>query len=72
MGDLIGEGSRCPHRGPIPRGSMFVCMICHQSGMDDDPELRRDPATEPKPEPKPRSESKKKQNRRERRAANAA
>lgn len=53
MGDLVGDGSRCPHRGLIPKGSVFVCMICHQSGMDHMAALRRDPATDPKSEPKP-------------------
>jgi hypothetical protein len=27
-------GSRCPHHGRIKRGSRFVCMCCHQSGLD--------------------------------------
>jgi hypothetical protein len=27
-------GSRCPHHGRIKRGSRFVCMVCHQSGLD--------------------------------------
>lgn len=26
--------SRCPHKGPIPQGSAFVCMCCHQAGKD--------------------------------------
>jgi hypothetical protein len=46
-------GVACPHKGPIPRGSRFVCAVCHQSGMDAHPALRRDLATEPQPEPKP-------------------
>ncbi|MHB8397312.1 MAG: hypothetical protein ACYDCI_00035 [Candidatus Limnocylindrales bacterium] len=45
--------STCAHLGPIPEGSVFCCMICHRSGVDDHPGLQRDPATEPKPEPKP-------------------
>jgi hypothetical protein len=27
-------GSKCPHHGRIKRGSRFVCMCCHQSGLD--------------------------------------
>jgi len=50
---LSYEGSRCPHRGPIRRDSVFVCMICHQSGMDHRPALKIDPARAPKPEPEP-------------------
>jgi len=30
-------GSPCPHHGPIPPGSDFVCMRCHQSGRDGHP-----------------------------------
>lgn len=26
--------SECPHRGPIPEGSSFVCMVCSQAGKD--------------------------------------
>jgi hypothetical protein len=49
----LDDQSVCPHNGPIARGSRFVCMICHASGMDAHPALRRDAATEPKPEAKP-------------------
>lgn len=45
--------SKCPHHGPIRPGSLFCCMVCHQSGRDDHRALRRDPATEPRPAPKP-------------------
>jgi hypothetical protein len=45
--------STCAHRHPIEAGSSLCCMICHQSGMDRHPALRRDPRTEPVPEPKP-------------------
>ncbi|QEH38666.1 hypothetical protein OJF2_72720 [Aquisphaera giovannonii] len=44
--------SRCPHHGPIPKGSDLCCMVCLQSGHDDHPDLRRDPRTDPRPEPK--------------------
>jgi hypothetical protein len=45
--------SKCPHHGPIREGSLFCCMVCSTSGMDDHPALRRDPLTDPKPEPRP-------------------
>ena len=38
--------SSCSHREPMEKGSRFCCMVCHASGMDDHPGLRRDP--EPK------------------------
>jgi hypothetical protein len=38
--------SRCPHHGPIPRGSDLCCMICHQSGQDGHPALQWDPTPE--------------------------
>lgn len=47
--------SECPHRGPIRRGSMFVCMCdkCrNSSGMDHMPALQRNPLTDPKLETK--------------------
>ena len=45
---LFGVGmhtplSACPHNGPIPAGSVLVCMICHQSGQDDHPALQPSP-----------------------------
>jgi hypothetical protein len=46
-------GSTCPHRDPIGRGSTLCCMVCHASGMDDHPGLRRDPETDPSSEPEP-------------------
>ncbi len=57
----------CPHHGPLPRGTVLVCMICHRSGLDNRPALRRDPATDPKPEPKPEASKPKKLTRKERR-----
>lgn len=45
--------STCPHHKSIGRGSTFCCMVCHASGMDDHPGLRRDPQTDPSPEPEP-------------------
>jgi hypothetical protein len=30
-------------------------MVCHQSGQDGHPALRRDPYTDPRPEPKPKA-----------------
>jgi hypothetical protein len=47
--------SRCRHTRPIQSGSLLCCMICHESGMDRHPALRRDPRTDPKPEPEPTS-----------------
>ncbi len=44
--------SVCGHRHPIRAGSIFCCMVCHASGVDDHPGLNRDPRTEPTPEPK--------------------
>jgi hypothetical protein len=32
--------SRCPHYGPIERGSVLCCMVCHVSGQDDHPALQ--------------------------------
>ena len=40
------------HRGPIPKGSTCCCGVCHKSGVDHLPAMRRDPRTDPKPEPK--------------------
>lgn len=51
--DSFTKESGCPHRGPLPVGSKFVCMVCHQSGMDHHPALRRDARADPKPEPAP-------------------
>ncbi len=45
-------GSSCPHHGPIRPGSVFCCMVCSQSGVDDHPALKRDPCTDPRPERK--------------------
>lgn len=44
--------STCGHHRPIRTGSRFCCMVCHTSGMDDHPGLKRDPRTDPAPEPK--------------------
>jgi hypothetical protein len=44
--------STCPHHGPIRPGSVFCCMVCSQSGMDEHPALKRDPLTDPRPENK--------------------
>ena len=44
--------SACPHHGTIRSGSMFCCMVCSQSGIDDHPALKRDPRTDPRPERK--------------------
>jgi hypothetical protein len=44
--------SVCPHRGEIRPGSVFCCMVCSRSGMDDHPALKRDPQDDPRPEAK--------------------
>jgi hypothetical protein len=44
--------SRCAHRGPIERGSVFCCMICHTSGQDDHPALQMNWSIEPNAEVK--------------------
>lgn len=33
--------STCQH-GPIPNGSALCCAVCHRSGKDNHPRLRRD------------------------------
>jgi hypothetical protein len=44
--------SACRHRQPLERGSLFCCVVCHCTGIDDHPALQRDPLTDPAPEPK--------------------
>lgn len=46
--------SECPHRGPLPEGSLLCCMVCSASGIDGHPAMKRDSATDPRPEPKSR------------------
>jgi len=61
----------CPHHGAIRRGSLLCCAICHQSGVEDHPALKRDPREDPKPDPKPKPKldmTGKPETRRERRA----
>jgi hypothetical protein len=50
---LYTPNSSCAHHRPIECGSLLCCMVCHRSGMDDHPALRRDSATDPAPELKP-------------------
>jgi hypothetical protein len=45
--------STCAHHRAIQSGSLFCCMVCHRSGIDEHPALHRDPRTDPAPEPKP-------------------
>ncbi len=47
----FGPSIPCPHRGPIRRGSILCCAVCHKSGVDGHPALLRDPTTDPKCEP---------------------
>lgn len=51
----LTPSSECPHRGPIGKESVFVCIICHECGRPNHPALRRDPATDPRPESKPKA-----------------
>ncbi len=44
--------SKCPHHGPIERGSVFCCMVCHASGQDDHPALQHTYSVEPRSEVK--------------------
>lgn len=30
----LTPSSPCPHKGRIRRGSVFYCVVCHESGMD--------------------------------------
>src|SRR5262245_48791153 len=39
--DSFTKRSKCPHHGPIPPGSSFVCMVCHQSAYDWHPDIKR-------------------------------
>lgn len=68
--------SPCGHKKPIKRGSIFVCMVCHQSGWDGHPDLvigpdempsNDKPDDDPKhrlgPEPKPEAKETRKQRR---------
>lgn len=41
------------HHGPIKRDSRVCCAVCHQSGCDHWPCMKRDPRTDPKPEARP-------------------
>lgn len=34
--------SACAHSSPIRRGSSLCCMVCHASGMDEHPAMRRE------------------------------
>lgn len=45
--------SECERHRWITRGSVFCCMICHRTGVDDHPALQRNWLTDPKPEPPP-------------------
>jgi hypothetical protein len=44
--------STCAHNKAIEAGSLFCCMVCHCSGIDDHPGLVRTALTDPAPEPK--------------------
>jgi hypothetical protein len=44
--------SKCAHHGPIERGSVFCCMVCHASGQDDHPALQHTYSVEPRSEAK--------------------
>jgi hypothetical protein len=59
--------STCPHKGTIRKGSIFCCMVCHQSGKDHYRAMQRIPALDPKPDKKPKPKAKP-QSRREKRS----
>ncbi|WP_165251153.1 hypothetical protein [Paludisphaera soli] len=49
--------AECPEcdgtgHGPVPAGSVFICMVCHQGGKDGHPALPRDVRPLP-PDPEP-------------------
>ncbi len=49
IGGLFPD-SKCPHKGPIPKGSKLYCEVCGQSGLDGltrHTPLRGDPAILP-------------------------
>lgn len=46
--------SPCPHRVKIRKGSHFVCMVCHQSGLDHLACMRRPRASRPNKKTKPK------------------
>ena len=54
--------------GPIPRGTVRTCAVCHQSGHEGHPAVRLDRADVPAPEPKPAATTPKKKIRKERRS----
>jgi hypothetical protein len=49
---ILTPHSKCPHHGPFPPGSPFVCLICFQSGKDGTRAIPADVAPLPK-DPKP-------------------
>lgn len=57
--------STCPHRGPLRKGSVFVCLVCHQSGMDHLKYFRPHP-DDTKPDKKPAAKAKPKTRRQKR------
>ena len=65
--DSYTPRSACPHHGPIMPGSVFVCMICHSSGADAHPAMRRH-TSDPRPDPRPKVSTRPK-TRKERRKA---
>jgi hypothetical protein len=61
----------CPHRAYL--GEEVVCPVCHRTGLDGHPLLKRDARTDPKPEPvAPPAPPKKPLTRREKRKLLAA
>jgi hypothetical protein len=55
------------HKGDMPLGTRCMCGVCHKSGVEDHPDLVRNPADDPAPEPKPKPAPKARPNRRQRR-----
>lgn len=64
----FGKDAMCPHKRKIRRGSIFVCMVCHESGLDHLAILKRDSRTDPKPEAAVETKPGAKQTRKQKRA----
>jgi hypothetical protein len=59
---------RCPHKRRYRKGTPFVCMVCHKSGMDHLGALQRHARSDPKPEQAPEAKPAKPLTRKELRA----
>lgn len=62
----LTPSSKCPHKGPIPKGSKLYCEVCGQSGLDGltrHTPLRGDPAIHADYDPKTAQPTTRKQRR---------